>query len=91
MLSKGQSITKSTPSGVPSGITDTVSGQTGKHSQTIYKYDVWNQLVKTLANITTTYKYNGDGYRVEKTEGSTTIEYLYEEDKVVLETDETGK
>ncbi len=91
MLSKEKSVIKSTPSGGPSGITGTVSGQPGKHSQTTFKYDDWNQLVKTLSNITSTYKYNGDGYRVEKTEGSTTVEYLYEEDKVILETDETGK
>ncbi|MFC5702318.1 RHS repeat-associated core domain-containing protein [Cohnella faecalis] len=38
-----------------------------------------------------TYEYNGDGLRVKKTTASGTTAYLYEYDKVVLETDGAGK
>ena len=39
---------------------------------------------------TVTYAYNGEGYRVEKTENGKTAYYLYEADKVILETDGAG-
>ncbi|WP_207559206.1 RHS repeat-associated core domain-containing protein, partial [Ruminiclostridium hungatei] len=56
------------------------------------EYDVWNQMVKaTTGEGTSTYKYNGEGYRTEKTENGKTTRSLYEGDKVILETDENGK
>ena len=53
---------------------------------------MWNQLVKaTTGEGTSTYSYNGEGYRTEKTENGKTTRSLYEGDKVILETDENGK
>ncbi len=67
-------------------INDIVSGTES------FEYDVWNQLVKTSnGNGTATYAYNGEGYRTKKTTNGQTTLYLYEYDKVVLETDGTGK
>ena len=57
-----------------------------------YEYSVWNQLKKaTTAEGTSTYKYNGEGYRTEKTENGKTTISLYEADRVILETAENGK
>ncbi len=57
-----------------------------------YEYDLWNQLVKaSTGDGTSTYKYNGEGYRTEKTENGVLTRSLYEADKVVLETDKNGK
>ncbi|WP_049756829.1 RHS repeat protein [Ruminiclostridium cellulolyticum] len=67
------------------------SGQSTASNVTYYKFDVWNQLIKTTAGKkTATYSYNGEGYRVSKTENERTTNYLYEVDKVVLETDVEG-
>ncbi|MFC5404398.1 S8 family serine peptidase, partial [Cohnella soli] len=58
-----------------------------------YEYDGFNQLIKVATgNSGATYQYNGDGLRVKKTtsDGITT-NYLYEYDKVVLETDGKNK
>lgn len=57
-----------------------------------YEYDLWNQLVKaSTGDGTSTYKYNGEGYRTEKTENGVLTRSLYEADKVILETDKNGK
>lgn len=58
----------------------------------INEYDSFNQLVttKTGAQIAY-YSYNGEGRRVQKNVNGETTNYLYEYDKVVLETDEKGK
>ncbi len=57
-----------------------------------YEYNVWNQLSKaTTGEGTSNYKYNGEGYRTEKTENGKTTRSLYEADKVILETDANGK
>ena len=57
-----------------------------------YEYNVWNQLKKaTTAEGISTYKYNGEGYRTEKTENGKTTISLYEADKVILEADANGK
>ena len=57
-----------------------------------YEYDVWNQLIKaSTGEGTSTYKYNGEGYRTEKTENGVLTRSLYEADKVILETDKNGK
>ncbi|USB32579.1 S8 family serine peptidase [Paenibacillus sp. YPG26] len=57
-----------------------------------YEYDVWNQLSKSSTGEgTVTYEYNGDGLRTKKISNGVTSQYVYESDKVVLETDESGK
>ena len=57
-----------------------------------YEFDVWNQLIKaSTGEGTSTYKYNGEGYRTEKTENGVLTRSLYEADKVILETDKNGK
>jgi len=67
------------------------SGRSTAKNVIYYKYDAWNQLIKTTAGEKTiTNTYNGEGYRVSKTENERTTNYLYEEDKVILETDVEG-
>ncbi|MBP2000771.1 RHS repeat-associated protein [Paenibacillus shirakamiensis] len=57
-----------------------------------YEYDVWDQLTKSSsAGGTVTYEYNGEGLRTKKTSNGTVNQYVYEYDKVVLETDGSGK
>jgi hypothetical protein len=57
-----------------------------------YEYDVWDQMVKSTTGYgTTVSKYNGEGLRVEKTVKDDTTKYVYEGDKVVLETSGKGK
>ncbi len=64
---------------------------TGSEDITIYEYDNYNRLIKVKeGNQTSSYKYNAEDYRVEKTVGTSTTLYLYEADKVVLETDSNG-
>ncbi len=54
-------------------------------------YDELNQLISTLTNGTTVnMRYNGEGYRVEKSVSGAVTKYLYEYDKVVLELDGSG-
>ena len=55
---------------------------------TQYEYDVWNQLIKTtVKDKKISYSYNGEGYRVSKDINGQSTNYLYEADKVILETD----
>ncbi|WP_244648221.1 RHS repeat-associated core domain-containing protein [Ruminiclostridium herbifermentans] len=55
---------------------------------TLYEFDVWNQLIKTaVKDKKISYTYNGEGYRVSKDINGQTTNYLYEADKVILETD----
>lgn len=57
-----------------------------------YEYNVFNELVKTTTGSSTdTYAYNGDGLRVQKTVNGVTTHYMYEYDKVVLETGGNGQ
>ena len=57
----------------------------------IYEYNVFNQLVKSyqgdkiVSNV-----YNGEGMRVQKTVNGESSNYLYEYEKVVLQTDGSG-
>jgi YD repeat-containing protein len=61
---------------------------TGTGDITLYSYDNYNRLTGTKSgNTAASYRYNAQGYRVEKTVNSKTTRYLYEGDKVVLETD----
>ncbi|MUT68785.1 hypothetical protein GOM71_23225 [Paenibacillus sp. NEAU-GSW1] len=56
-----------------------------------YEYDVWNQLSKSTAgSVTSSYRYNAEGYRTYKKVGKSETHYLYEADKVVLETSGSG-
>ena len=58
---------------------------------TLYDFDVWNQLIKTtVKDKKISYSYNGEGYRVSKDINGQTTNYLYEADKVILETDEAN-
>ncbi|QSX04823.1 RHS repeat protein [Sedimentibacter sp. zth1] len=63
----------------------------GSQDLTLYSYDNFNRLIMLKEGSTTsTYNYNAQDYRVEKTVGNNTTLYLYEADKVILETDSTG-
>lgn len=60
-------------------------------SMGIYEYDDWNQLISaTTGDKTETYVNNGMGYRVQKTANGQTSRFLYEYDKVILETGTDG-
>ena len=64
------------------------AGGTGTEKLALYHYDNYNRLESLKSgNSTTAYRYNAQGYRVEKKVNSNTTRYLYEYDKVVLETD----
>ena len=55
------------------------------------EYDKLNQLTRTVSEgAIVENKYNGEGYRVEKTVNGVVTRYLYEYDKVVLEVDGSG-
>ena len=99
MLSKKTSVIKPFESGnQPIFILEKIGANPNTLTQ--YTYDCFNQL-KTSDDGThkISYKYNGMGYRVEKTvvKGSSeapitnTTRYLYEVDKVVLEVDGTNQ
>jgi len=61
---------------------------TGTKKLTYYKYNNFNRLIQMKSESSTaTYRYNAQGYRVEKTLNGETTEYLYNGNKVVLETD----
>nr|WP_303740666.1 RHS repeat-associated core domain-containing protein [Lutispora saccharofermentans] len=67
------------------------AGQSTDKNITYYEYDSWNQLIKTIeGDKTIIAAYNGYGQRIEKTINGITQRYLYEYDKVVLETDGQG-
>ncbi|WP_133051130.1 RHS repeat-associated core domain-containing protein, partial [Ruminiclostridium hungatei] len=69
-----------------------IAGRSSTSSEaTYYQYDVWNQLAKTTAGSKIiSYSYNGEGYRTAKTENGQRTNYLYEADRVILETDANG-
>jgi RHS repeat-associated protein len=67
------------------------AGQSTTSEVTYYTFDVWNQLVKTISgDKTVTCSYNAEGYRVSKAVNGKITKYLYEGDKVILETDGAG-
>jgi RHS repeat-associated protein len=67
------------------------AGGTGTDKLTIYSYDNYNRLARLKSgNSTANYGYNAQGYRVEKKVNSKTTRYLYEYDKVVLETNDSN-
>ena len=58
---------------------------------TANEYDKLNRLIASTTNgQAVIYVYNGDGQRVSKTINGATTKYLYDYDKVVLETDGAG-
>lgn len=67
------------------------AGMSTVREVTFMEYNVWNQMVKTIeGDKTILCKYNGEGYRVEKSVNGQATKYLYEADKVVLEVDGQG-
>lgn len=54
---------------------------------TSYTYDAWNRLtdVAKAAGERVSYKYNGDGLLVERTENNDTVRYYYDGDQIVAE------
>lgn len=90
-VSKTTEIVKPVATSTSGGFSLEKSGQSMASNVTYYQFDVWNQLIKTTTGKkTATYSYNGEGYRVTKTENERTTNYPYEADKVVLETDVEG-
>ena len=66
---------------------DTNNG-TGTEDITTYSYNHYNRMTQMKSkDVTASYLYNAQGYRVEKVINGNTTSYLYEGDKVVLETD----
>ncbi|MDF2540146.1 MAG: repeat-associated core domain protein, partial [Herbinix sp.] len=64
---------------------------TGTKYLNLNTYDHYNRLISSKTEKSTAkYRYNAQGYRVEKTVNDNTTRYLYEADKVVLETDENN-
>ena len=90
-ISKTTETVKPVEPDVTGGFSLGKAGESTTSEVTNYRFDVWNQLVKTVTGQkTVTYSYNGEGYRVSKTENGQNINYLYEGDKVILETDGAG-
>lgn len=57
----------------------------------MFKYDNFNQMTVVIkGSDVVEYRYNGEGLRVSETKDGETTLYLYEYDKVILETDENG-
>jgi len=89
MLSSAKTTVKSSTGAQAKGTISSVGG--AGSNVTLYSYDVWNQLIKTATNGNiANYAYNGEGLRTQKTIKGAVTNYLYEADKVVLETDGTG-
>ena len=64
-----------------------IENGTGAKDITLYIYDHYNRLTKMkFKHTTASYRYNAQGYRVQKTINEESTGYLYEADKVVLET-----
>ncbi|MCD9024487.1 RHS repeat-associated core domain-containing protein [Cohnella silvisoli] len=63
------------------------SDQVQQLTPTGYEYDRWNQLTSvTVENSTpVTYKYNGDGLMVERTQGGNTTRYYYSGSDIIAE------
>ncbi len=90
-ISKTKETIKPVDANVTGNFNLSKAGNSITNEVTYYQFDVWNQLAKTITgDKKITYAYNGEGYRVAKTENGQKTNYLYEEDKVILETDGTG-
>lgn len=65
---------------------------TGVSEISLYSYDHYNRLIVFKDEDTTaSYQYNAQGYRTRKTINGTMTNYLYEADKVILETGADNK
>ncbi|MGE5579276.1 MAG: S8 family serine peptidase [Bacillota bacterium] len=63
-------------------------GASANSDVTLYQYNVWNQLIMSQeGDKAVSYRYSGEGLRVEKTVNGVVTRYLYEGDRVVLEVD----
>ena len=91
-IAKRKETVKPADPAVTGGFSLSIAGRSSISSEaTYYQYDVWNQLAKTTAGSKTiSYCYNGEGYRTAKTENGQRTNYLYEADRVILETDANG-
>lgn len=90
-ISKTKETIKPVDANVTGNFNLSKAGNSITNEVTYYQYDVWNQLAKTTTgDKKITYSYNGEGYRVAKTENGQKTNYLYEEHKVILETDGSG-
>ncbi len=90
-------ISKSTETKKPVDLTVTgtfslhKAGTSTEGAIALYQYDGWNQLVAvTAGDKAEKYQYNGEGYRVVKNDNGQITNYLYEYDKVILETNSAG-
>ena len=79
ITSKSKTVVKIKPSGSKASVTGSKSGDGADSTQSLYSYDVWNQMVKAAEGKTTSaYAYNAEGYRVQKTVNGQITRYLYE-------------
>lgn len=101
LVSKSNYEQKPSQDGEEVTIGISTAGNGNAEDVTLYEYDLYNQLIKTIAdNKTVIYDYDSVGYRIEKiietvnTETNETIieetRYAYSGDKVILETDGIG-
>ena len=93
----GNMISKATETKKPVDLTATgtfnlhKAGTSTEGAIALYQYDGWNQLAAvTAGDKTEKYQYNGEGYRVVKNDNVQITNYLYESDKVILETNSAG-
>ncbi len=65
---------------------------TGAEEITQYRYDRYNRLISTKSKSNSaSYTYNAQGYRISKSVNGELTRYLFQNDKVVLETDADNK
>jgi len=90
-LIKVKETTKPVDPEISGDFTFEKAGTSTSREVSFMDYDVWNQMIKTIqGDKTIRYRYNGEGYRVEKSVNDTTTKYMYEADKVILEVDGQG-
>ena len=91
MVSKSVETVKPVDPATSGSFSINKAGTTANTAVTFYRYDVWSQMIEAVTgDKTEKYVYNGEGYRVAKTDNGQITRYLYEADKVILETNATG-
>lgn len=91
MTSSATATVKTATEGAQASVGISLAGQSATKDVTFNQYNSWNNLIKTtVGDNTVTNTYNGDGLRVSKKVNNKTTNYLYEYDRVVLETDGQG-
>jgi RHS repeat-associated protein len=69
-----------------------ILGGGGLEGAVLYEYDARNRLVRVITGENTIANtYNGEGRRIAKATNGNTHHYIYDYDKIVLETDDTGQ